>query len=380
MERKTDLLEIMKNVALAVALPAALLLACSDDTVNTYDLGQPEAGQLDKGQADKGQADKGQADKAKTDGKPKPDQGKDATPPADKAPPQPDSTPPGPFTCAADCSEYVMDRFIMPVTAAMATKVGLVHKGQTYNALGNMLALLMQQAPTLELQASVDNDVCAGNTINLLRVKAKSLTSEPAVKGQWWLGMPFLCCTKKVCLDTKVKTQCEAGSKLKCFGGTGKFQVDKSTPGNLYLAGAITGGALKFSAGKLSVRLSLSGGGGMDVPLKVATLTGQISKSDITGGVLTGGVNQADVSAVIIPGLTPILNKLYKSTTDQKTKDGLKKLFDTNADGTITGAELAANPLIKSGLGGDVDLDGDGKNEVSVGLGFTAVRAAINTN
>ena len=370
-----SLLGNAKKVMGLAALAAALLVACSDDTVSTYDTVQPEAGNLDKGPGDKGQADQ-----AQTDGKPKPDKGKDTKPPVDKAPPKPDSTPPGPFTCAADCSEYVMDRFIMPTTSSMATQFALENKGKKYNALGSMLSLLMQQAPTLELQPSVDNDVCAGKTINLLRIKAKSLTSEPTVKGQWWVGLPFSCCTKKVCLDSKVKTQCEPGSKLKCFGGTGKFQVDKTKPGNMYTAGAIKGGALALTAGKLSVRLSLSGGGGMDVPLKVATIRGKIVKANITSGVLTGGVNKADVSTIIIPGLTPILNKLYKSTKDKPTKDALKKLFDADADGTITGAELAANPFIKSSLAGDVDLDGDGKNEVSFGIGFTAVRSGINTN
>ena len=364
----------MRDLVLAVAMPAALLLACSDDTVNTYDIGQPEAGQVDKGQVDNGQADKG-----KTDGKPKLDKGKDTKPPADKAPPKPDSTPPGPFTCAADCSEYVMDRFVMPATSTMAQQFALTHKGKKYNGLGNMISLLMQQAPSLELQPSVDNDVCAGKTINLLRVKAKNLTSEPAVKGQWWIGMPFPCCTKKVCLDTKVKTQCEAGSKLKCFGGTGKFQVDKGKPGKMYVAGAIKGGALGLSAGKLSLRLSLSGGGGMDVPLKVAAIKGKIVKANITGGIITGGVAKADVNTKVIPGLAQILNSLYVKTKDKKTKDMLKQLFDTNGNGQIISTELANNALVKTFLAGDVDLDGDGKNEVSMGIGFTAVRAAINT-
>jgi len=360
-----------RDVMMVVALPAALLLACSDDTVNTYDLGQPEAG-TDAG-PDKG---KPKLDK----GPPKPDKGKDIKPPPDKAPPKPDSTPPGPFTCASDCSEYVMDRFIMPATSTMAQQFALTHKGKKYNGLGNMISLLMQQAPTLELQPSVDNDVCAGKTINLMRIKAKSLTSEPALKGQWWIGLPFACCSKKVCLDSKVKTQCEPGSKLKCFGGTGKFQVDKTKPGKMYVAGSIKGGALALNAGKLSLRLALSGGGGMDIPLKVVTIKGKVVKANITSGVITGGVAMTDVNTKVIPGLAQILNSLYTKTKDKKTKDMLKQLFDTNTDGQITSTELANNALIKTFLAGDVDLDGDKKKEVSMGIGFTAVRAAINTN
>ncbi len=356
-------------------MAAALLLACSDDNVSTHDLGQPDGGKADKGQADKG---------GKTDGKPKPDKGKPkldkGPPPPDKAPPKPDAKPPGPFTCAADCSEYVVKRLIMPINNATSQQYALVHKGQKYNALGGMISLLIQQAPTLELQASVDNDVCAGKNINLLRVKSKSLVSQPAVSGQWWIGKAFGCCYKSICLDTKNKTQCEAGAKLKCFGGTGKFQVDKAKPQDLFLGGAIKGGALSLMGKKLSLRLSMSKGGSVDVPLKMATVRGQITKQEIKGGVLTGGVSQVDVATKVVPAMAQILDALYKKTKDKKTKDMLKKLFDSNSDGQITSLELNNNALIKTYLAGDVDVDGDGKKEVSVGLALTAVRAAINTN
>ena len=372
---KTVLNRSATRGSLCLVLCAVLALACSDDTVSTYDTGTPDAGKGDAGQQDRGQNDTG-----KTDGKPQPDQGKDLKPPVDTQPPTPDSSPPGPFTCASDCSEYVIDRFIIPATSGAALQYSLEHKGKKYNALGNIIALIMQQAPALELQVSVDNDICAGKTINLLRVKATSLVSEPAVKGQWWIGMPFACCTKTICVDSTVKSQCEAGAKMKCFGGTGKFQVDKTKPGNMYVAGAIKGGALALSSATLTLRLSLSGGGGMDVPLKVATIKGNVVKANITGGVLTGGVEQTDVATKLVPGLAQIINTLYIKTKDKKTKDLFKQLFDTNADGQITSSEVANNPLMKTFLAGDVDLDGDGKNEVSMGIAFTAVRAAINTN
>ena len=356
-------------------MAAALLLACSDDTVSTYDLGKPDGAKADKGQV---------VDKGKTDGKPLPDHGKPpqdkGPPPPDKAPPKPDTTPPGPFTCASDCSEYVIKRLIMPTNNTTSLAYALVHKGKKYNALGSMISLLIQQAPSLELQPSVDNDICAGKTINLLRVKAKSLTSQTAVNGQWWVGLPFGCCSKSICLDSKTKTECEAGSKLKCFGGTGKFQVDKSKPHDLYMGGGIKGGALSLAGKKMAVRLSLSKGGGMEVPLKVASVSGQITKAEIKGGVLAGGVDQTDVATKVVPAMALILDGLYKKTKDKTTKDMIKKLFDPNNDGQITSGELANNALIKSYLAGDVDVDGDGKKEVSVGLAFTAVRAAINTN
>ena len=376
---------------LLLASSAALLLACSDGQVSKYDGAvAPDSGQVDKGSTtpDTGPV---KPDKGKDAKKPLPDKKPplpdkkpplpDKKPPLpDLQPPKPDASPPGPFTCASDCAEYAVDRYILPLTSSDAQKYALTFAGKKYNALGSMLALLASQAPGMELQEAVHNDICAGQTINLLRVKAKSLVNQTAVKGQAWIAKPFTCCTMKVCLDTKTKNQCEAGSKLKCFGGTGKFQVDKTKPGNLFLAGAIKGGALNVSGGKLVIRLSLSGGGGLDVPLKMANIRGNIIKGQIHGGILTGGVAATDVKNVITPALGQILNKIYTTTKDKTTKDMLKQLFDTNKDGKIDGTEVYNNALLKTFLAGDVDLDGDKQNEVSFGIGFTAVQAAINTN
>ena len=75
-----------------------------------------------------------------------------------------------------------------------------------------------------------------------------------------------------------------------------------------------------------------------------------------------------------------MVNTVYiDPTADQKTKDLLKTLFDTNKDGTITATEVATNGLIKTFLDGDVDVDNDGIKELSLGLGFSTVAAKIKT-
>ena len=84
------------------------------------------------------------------------------------------------------------------------------------------------------------------------------------------------------------------------------------------------------------------------------------------------------MGTVVLPQLAAILNNLIKNpSTPAATKAAILAALDTNKDNSISGAELAGNALLKPYLAGDVDVDGDGKKEVSMGVGFTAVGASI---
>jgi hypothetical protein len=72
-----------------------------------------------------------------------------------------------------------------------------------------------------------------------------------------------------------------------------------------------------------------------------------------------------------------MLNETLKTTEEQTTKDLILQLFDTDGDKTISTAEIQNNATLKMLLAGDVDVDGDGKKELSLGVGFTAVDAKI---
>ena len=360
---------MLKRLALLTAL--CMLPGCSGDEAKKPD-GSVQAPDLDQGQRDQAQSDLPGPDLAPAD-LPAPDVG---------APEQgPDfigTWDAGPFTCNNDCHDYVISRVLLPTSTLTAQKYALVFKGKQYNALGNILALLAAQAPGMSVQASMDNAVCAGKTIDLLRVKAKSLASAAAVLGHSWVGADAKCCTLASCLDPYNQTQCVASAKTKCFSGSGAFKPDPSYPKMMMLPGSIANKQLSLGPGKLVLRLTLSSYGTMDLALAGAVISGTIDQNGVTSGVLAGGIPKAALNGSIMPSLTKMLDGIYKNpATDYSTVTMLKSLFDTNGDGTITLSELTNNALIKTFMAGDVDVDNDGVMELSMGIGFTAVKGKI---
>jgi len=271
------------------------------------------------------------------------------------------------------CTGYVLNRLLLPLTAADATKYALVFKGVPYNALGNILALLASQAPSMGLQDALDRSTCSGATLHLLSVEANSLTSQPKAQAQAWIGENKTCC--------KAPTNaalCCAQAAAGCFNGKGEFAKSKTSPMNMLLSGSISSGKLKVGPALLKIKLSLSSFAPLELWLKHATIQGDITAGKITDGVLSGAIPQQQLNNVVIPGVAVMLNGVYTNpSTDAATKKMIKDLFDTNSDGKITTAEVASNPLIKTFLGGDVDVDKDGIKELSLGIGFTAVAAKI---
>ena len=99
----------------------------------------------------------------------------------------------------------------------------------------------------------------------------------------------------------------------------------------------------------------------------------------ITNGILAGAITQDDLNNNLIPTIKDMLNKtLGDATTDPQVKNIITSLFDADQDGTITEAEVKNSTVVETFLGGDVDVDGDGVKELSLGVSFTAVAATID--
>ena len=296
---------------------------------------------------------------------------------ADKPAVIPDQGKASPLDCkTGSCTDFVLDKILMATTSSTATEYALEFKGKKYNALGNIISLLVSQAPTMDIQSTIDSGVCAGGTVVLLRVQAKDMTSETSAKAQAWVGQDKVCCTADKS-DKDYSTKCCAEAAKGCFNGKGEFAKKKSTEDMLF-QGKITGGNLKLGPSKMKLNIPLVGTEVLELTLKYAHIKGVSTKDKITKGVLSGAIPKSELDKKVIPQVAKMVNDTYiDPKTDKSTKDMLKQLFDTNGDGKIEVKEVTENALIKTFLAGDVDVDGDGEKELSLGIGFTATGAVI---
>ena len=279
----------------------------------------------------------------------------------------------GKLACNGDCHDYVLDRILLPTSSAQAKTYGLKKGGQSYNAFGELMVLIGSNVSSLNLQQDVDLSVYAGKTLMLVRLKATSITAAATARGQTWLGDTMQCCT-----NTSSVSTCKSQAMSKCFSGSTSLAVANASPKDMTFSGAISGGKLTLGPAKLILPLEINGLGKLNLSLIGVTLTATTSASGLTSGVLSGAVPNSEMNSKLIPGVAALVDKEYKdAATAQKTKDLLKSLLDTNKDGTITAAELKANVLLSNLLAGDVDADGDGNKDFSLGLGFNAVGCVI---
>ncbi len=281
-------------------------------------------------------------------------------------PGMPDALPPG----CTNCRDYVLSQILIPRNASDAKKYSLLYKGKAFNAFGQVVALLAAQAPSIAVPDSVSHSVNKGKAVLLMRLQADSLVNDPTVSAQLWIGAETQCCS-----STWSPDQCAKQAAARCFNGKATFKVHPSSPTNLILPGSIQGGRLTLGPGKLKLRMTMSRVT-TDLPLKYGGLRGAVSDATISGGVLSGAISTDTVSKVVIPQIAAMLHQTLQ-TADHKTRQMIRQLFDVNHDGKITASEVANNALIKTFLAGDVDVDGDGVRELSVGMGYSAVRAKI---
>jgi hypothetical protein len=271
--------------------------------------------------------------------------------------------------------DFVVSRFIMPGPST-AAQLGWDYNndGAPDNALGSILGALNGLASgVFDMQWRMDAAVYSGNLLQLMRLYATDLLNDPAATLQSWEGAPQTCCQT----PTNVPL-CGAQAAATCFNGSHSFAPDPTDPQGTLLQGSIVGGAMHFSAPKMKLRLALGTAGLVKLEIKAVHITGSVSSTGIANGVLAGAIEQADLQNKLIPALVVLFNQVLQDpTASQSVKDTITTLFDANKDYVITVAEFSNNAIVKTFLSGDVDVDYDGMNELSLGLGFKAVGAVI---
>ena len=293
-----------------------------------------------------------------------------------------DSGPPAkeggsPTACTAgECWEYVVDKTIMPLDTAAADKYAVDYKGKRRNNLGQVLIALAPTMKDTDMQASLSESTCQGANLVLLRMMAKALGNASGAKLQMWVGEDKTCCDKD-CYDKKTKV-CVASAKQKCFNGGSSFNNDKSSKGETILAGKISGGKVDVGpgSGKLVIPTETAN---LVIPLEGLRIRGTITADKITDGILNGGI-PVDQIKTLYPPVAKIINAELKKATGT-TAQLIKDLLDTNKDGTITAAELENNTLLAAAFSADIKVKNKAGKEidaVSLGVGFTAIKAKLN--
>lgn len=285
----------------------------------------------------------------------------------------PDSGASTKLDCVGDCRDFVVDRILLPTTTAEASKYGLDVGGKKYNGLGSIISLVAQVAPGTGVQESMDKAVYGGDVLVLIKLKAADLANQAQVKAQTWTGDQAKCCT-----STSDLAKCKAEAQASCFNGKATLKKSGGAPDNMIYSGAIKGGAFDLTSKTMQLQIKISNWGVLKLDFKHARLTGKITGTNITDGVLAGAIPKSDLDSTVVPELAKLLDQTYKdSTTDKKTLDLIKQLVDTDGDGSISTAEVANNALLKTILAGDVDADQDGELDLTLGVGLTAVPCSI---
>jgi len=295
----------------------------------------------------------------------------------------PDATPPtdGFVDPTGDHTQFVANTIDVPTSASEANALGLDIDGDPMmrpdNALGQILATLTSMGA--DPQATIDAFVADGELLEVFDVQATDLVSASDVGVRGFVAN-----------DGDVPA-----NPADNFSGSEMFVIEPGTPTDSLLYGDITGGHLSAGGGTFPLKLLVfAGTSPILVNLVGARVEANITATNLSVGRLGGGITEAEIDNIVIPGLAEALNGIVADDCPGGVcppgGNGAQilLLFDANSDGTITAEELRTNALIMSLLAPDVDLfDSAGnynprvdgvKDSLSFGVGFTAVGAVFD--
>jgi hypothetical protein len=293
------------------------------------------------------------------------------------------ATPPDLTALPPGAHQYAANKLLGPLSSADYA-LDLNGDGQADNQLGSILGALAGQG--FDAQAQIDAAIANGEVVYLVRFD----TADPN------LG------------DDPMATAVLARGKpgVANFGGMGKFTLDANQPPSTF-AGALA--AATFSSEdpvstKTPVDATLlvplfDPSKPLALPLHGAHIrftTGTDASSQAPGllaGQINGSIKNSELQGQVIPDLAKQMDDFVQANPNDPRSSQLLALFDTGGcvgaqanDGRIAACEVATNPIAQALLVPDVQIyDAMGKyspnplnsqkDSLSVGIGFTAVRA-----
>lgn len=306
------------------------------------------------------------------------------------------------FNCPSDCSpscdlagmtgathDVIVQELFIPDSSSSASDNGidLDGDGDIDNKLGMVIQLLLSYGMEGDINDQVNGSIGAGSFVQLGRVKMSG-HGDDIVAVQTLPGVPL-------------------GSPP-AFDGSDQATVDPSAPTDLYLCGTWQPPMLRTTPSELFLNLPMPGIGVLPLLLshaRVETVTNpsspyypisDVSPSGWNNVMVGGGLTQEEIHESLLPLLAVIIQDMVNQ--GGSTADTFAELFDGNCvvmqdvpgcetvvagqgecDDTqdppiITVTELACNALLHSALAPDVDIDGDGEDDL-LSVGLRVVRA-----
>ncbi|MCA9673035.1 MAG: hypothetical protein KC503_45900 [Myxococcales bacterium] len=274
-----------------------------------------------------------------------------------------------------DYRDYVINRWTLPTDDAsrIGNAADLDGDGLLDNGLGALLQSLKGIGAAASFQADLDHTIDSGAALALLRVATKTTSFAETSRLSYARAVDRSCCD-----DPSDASSCATQAAARCFSGVATFSAQNGAW--VEAPATVTAGRIAASLpGSVHISLPLYvGGRAVEVAVEQARIEGQLAGDAITNGRLVGVIRRAELNKTLIPAMAAHFDALIHDTSvSQLDRTALANLLDGNKDGTISFSEVASNALIASILQ-DVDIDKDGTFELSVGLGFSAVRAVVN--
>lgn len=272
--------------------------------------------------------------------------------------------------------------------------------GKSENALKTLVQAVMVAG--LDLQMPIDSSVADGDAVILAEVKTTDQTSASCAGVTLSLANPPA-----------------SGAPLPKFDGNDTFTVGQIMGVKLF--GKIDGGKIVTTASKdqtaaneQKIELTLPLGDGNMLPLSIrgvhveGTLGMNAGKPGITDGVIQGVIAKKDIDEKIVPTVAKIVTKMVNDKPDDSTTKTIVSLFE-NMSNPATMNKCSSdmtkccktNPktcvilpeeVLASPVGGVLMPDvqafddnynwapvagGKNRNGLSMGLGFTSVKASF---
>ncbi len=288
--------------------------------------------------------------------------------------------------------DFVVSEMFMPTTSQEAgdNGVDIDGDGDVDNKLGQIIQLLVSNGMDGDLNESLNGEITEGSLLLATRV-VESGNSDGIVAVQ--------------------VLQADIYDATPMFEGNDSVLIPSTSPTNLYLCGDWDGGpGLETSPSDITLAFPLPEIGLLEVTLSNAQIrtvtdpdnphydTSSVTSSLMTDVMIGGGLSEEEIygSGGLIEFLADFINDLVAE--GGSTADTIADLFDGNcvvlddvagcetivagegecddlADPpVITATELKCNALLNSALAPDVDVDGDGEDDL-LSLGLRVVSA-----